>query len=1070
MRSKFKWIFALLVALTMQFSFAQEKTITGVVSDATGSLPGANVVVKGTTRGTQTDLDGKYSIQAKKGETLVYSFVGMTEMEMKVGDKTTMDVKLTGLVLETVVVDGYKSTVKRKSSVASTTVTAEAVEGRPNVSFLQSLQSQVAGLNIATASGTPGSAKIDVVLRGYGSVNGNPDPLYVIDNVPSNSVVFRGLNAEDIESITVLKDAGATAIYGNRGANGVIVITTKKGKFNSKLSVRYNGSTGYAVLQQNRYNLLNAKQELTLEKERGAGFASEMGLTDADIAAWNIDTNWADVFFRTGETKSHNLSFTSGSENMSNFTSISYFDQDGIVPTTYFKRFTFRSNFNGKSTNNKFTYFTNFTGSYSKRSQLQQETTSSLNANVVQNPLQGSIASMPWISPDEYVNGQQVYDVFSSTDPGHSQREVPLSLLDYINPGVVPNEYNEIKLILNASGTYKFNDYLSFSSTAGLDFNESRRLFARAPWSFLGIAVAQQGKLTYNGIDGVHDAGETVEGTDIAGLEQQSTSRDFGFNLTNRLNYNRTFNEKHTIDISLFTEYNKYHAVTESFQHTGLDYHNWSFGSGNGYYQQTVISLPNNIPSTGDNQQSIYNGIGATTTEDLIFNATTAGASKATAGLFSYFATADYDYDSKYGISATIRRDASYKFIDDNRWGTFWSVSGRWNIDAEKFMQGSVFNALKLRASYGTTGNQNVETVAYGANPIYASASLTRDLTAPNITYDEITSGFILGQIANPDLKWETTTQADLGVDFIFKKRLSGTIDVYRKTTTDLFNDFYTSAVTSIFSIPANTNAKLLNTGIELSLKYDVFKKGPFKMDVYFNASYNKNEWKDLVYPLGEDNVFQGNVAQQNGRPLNAFYLVPYVGVNQENGNLLFLAADGSLTESPGDEDRRFIDKNFVPAYQGGFGLNASYEGFFVNSDFSFVADVARFDFDLANMSAPEIIGSYPVTTDFLNAWTADHHTNYPSLDATNTTFDGNSDRFLRDASYIRMKNLVVGYDVPKKFLDKTFLTNVKIYTQMENYLTWSKWRGFDVENLNASNQGGYPAPKVFSVGVDVQF
>jgi TonB-dependent SusC/RagA subfamily outer membrane receptor len=284
------------------------------------------------------------------------------------------------------------------------------MEGRPNVSFLQSLQSQVSGLNIASASGTPGSAKIDVVLRGYGSVNGNPDPLYVIDNVPSNSVVFRALNAEDIESITVLKDAGATAIYGNRGANGVIVISTKKGKFNSKLQVRYKGSSGYSVLQQNRYNVLNARQELGIEKSLGLGYAAGAhdgaGLTDAEIAAWDIDTDWEDYFFQTGVTQTHNISFTQGGENMSNFTSLSYFDQEGIVPTTYFKRFTVRSNFNGKTSNDKFTYFTNFTGSFSKRSQLQQETSAGLNANVVQNPLQGLLASMPWVDPSRYVNGQ----------------------------------------------------------------------------------------------------------------------------------------------------------------------------------------------------------------------------------------------------------------------------------------------------------------------------------------------------------------------------------------------------------------------------------------------------------------------------------------------------------------------------------------------------------------------------------------------------------------------------------------------------------------------------------------
>jgi TonB-linked SusC/RagA family outer membrane protein len=1039
MRSKFKWIFTLLVALTMQFSWAQERTVTGVVSDATGSLPGANVVVKGTTRGTQTDIDGKYSIQAKTGDVLIISFVGMTESSVTVGSSNTIDVKLQeGVKLAEVVIDGYKTTTKKKASVAQTTVTAEAFEGRPNVSFLQSLQSQVAGLNIASASGSPGSSKIDVVLRGYGSVNGNPDPLYVIDNVVSNSVVFRSLNPEDIESITVLKDAGATAIYGNRGTNGVLVITSKKGKYNSKLQVRYSGSTGYSELQQNDYHILNAKQELTLEKQLGVGYASQahdgLGLSDDDIAQWDVNTNWQDYFFRTGVTQSHNISFTQGGENMSNFTSISYFDQEGIVPTTYFKRFTFRSNFTGKSSNDKFTYFTNFTGSYSKRHQLQQETSSGLNANVVQNPLQGLLASMPWVDPSRYVNGQRIWDEFylnlpeynDSEDAENDLYQAPMALLDYIGPNNIPNEYNEIKLLLNASGTYKFTDHLRLSSTAGIDFNESKRLFARAPQSFLARAVAES------------------NGSEFGGIEDISHARDFGFVWTNRLNYVRTFSDKHTIDASFFTEYSKYHYATASQRQDGLDPRTWSFGAGTGYVDY-------------DPANDFYRS--------------THSASKATAGLFSYFATADYDYNAKYGIVATIRRDASYRFIDDNKWGTFWSISGRWNIDEEKFMDNSSFDQLKLRASYGTTGNQNLATAGYGVNPLYLVPNLFKDLTDTGGGYNGDPSAIFVAQIANRDIQWETTAQLDLGFDLTWKKSLQATVDFYQKTTTDLFADDFVSGTNGIYSLQANTDAKLLNTGVEVSVKYDIFRKGDFRLDVYVNGSYNKNEWKDLVYPPGETNIFQGNVAQANGQPLNAFYLVPYVGVNKENGNLLFLAADGSLTETPGDEDRRFIDKNFIPTYQGGFGFDANYKGFFVNANFSFVADIARFDFDLANLSAPEIIGQYPGTTDFLDAWSSTNtDSNYPSLTATNTTFDGISDRFLRDASYVRLKNLVFGYEVPKKYLDKTFLSGVKVYMQGENLMTWTKWRGFDPENLNASSQGSYPSPQTVSFGLDVQF
>ncbi len=1023
MRSKFKWIFTLLLALSIQFSFAQERTVTGVVSDASGTLPGANVVVKGTTRGTQTDVDGRYAITAKTGDVLIYSFVGMTDSNVTVGASNNINVTLqSGVTLEAVVIDGYKTTSKKKSSISQTTISAEIFEGRPNVSFLQSLQSQVAGLNIATSSGTPGSAKIDVILRGVGSVNGSIEPLYVIDGVPANQVVFRALNNEDIESITVLKDAGATAIYGNRGSNGVIVIQTKKGKYNSKLQVRVTSTTGFTTLQQNEYNLMNSFEALTLEKSRNVGYGS--GLTDEQILE-TPTTNWRDVFFRTGITRNQNVSFTQGGENMSNFTSLSYFDQDGIVPTTDFKRFTLRSNFNGKSSNDKFTYSTNVTMAYSQRYQLEQETRAGINANVVQNPLQGLLSSMPYVDPSAYVNGQAVFD---ETRPVFRN---PLALVDYIQEGVVPNRYNETKILANASGTYKLTDNLSYTATAAVDYAESLRFFARSPQSFLAIAVR-------NGVEGTQP--------DFGGIEQMTTDRDFGFNLLNRLNYNKVFDEKHTLDVSVFSEYIKAHRRVSSFLQQGLDPRTWSFAAGTGYVNYTV----------GD---------------PLGFYVPTVSGFKADAGLFSYFASADYDYNSKYGVVATIRRDASYKFVEDNTWGTFWSVSARWNIDQESFMSNSSFEILKLRASFGTTGNQNILAGAYGSNPLYLGSNLVRDLNNTGTGYNGDQSAVFPNVIANTALQWETTTQLNVGVDFTYKKRLSGTVDVYQKITTDLFDTNFLSASNGTYQLATNTTGELVNTGVELQLNYDIFKKGDFKMDIFVNGSFNENERRKIVYPGSADLVFQGNIAQQNGRPLNALYLVPYLGVNPENGNLLFQGADGLPTENITDEDRRFVDENFIPTYQGGFGLNASYKGFFLNSNFSFVADIARFDFDLANMSTPTVIGAYPLVRDALDAWTVDNPTgSFPSLDATNESFDGISDRYLRDASYIRLKNLVVGYDVPAKFLDRTFLSSVRVYTQMENYFTWTNWRGFDAESLNASNQGGYPSPKVISFGLDVQF
>ena len=1039
MRSKFKWIFTLLLALSMQFSFAQEKTITGTVSDKSGPLPGANVVVRGTTRSAQTDFNGKYSIQSKTGEVLVISFTGYNDSSLTVGAANNYVVVLSdGLKLDEVVIDGYRSISKAKSSVAQTTILAKTIENRPNVSFLQSLQGQVPGLQISTSSGSPGSAKVESLIRGVSSLNGSTEPLIVIDGIPSSQSVFRSINPNDIESATVLKDAAATSIYGNRGAAGVIVIKTKGGKYDSKLTIKYSGNYGLSELQQNKYDIVNTQQALTLERTFGSGLGSlnpDTGLpfTDTEIASFPINTNWRDYFFRKGTSSNHDISISGGTNKMTNFTSLGYFEQEGIVPTTNFKRFSMRSNFAGRSANDKFSYTTNIYASFSKRNQLDQETRGDINSNVLQNPLQGLLTSLPYTDPNVYVNGQQLADDFGAP----SFQIVPYMLLDYLVPGNIPSEWNETKLLFNASGSYKLSNDFTFTSTAGVDYSQDFRNFARAPQSYLAIIA-------------------TPTGAEFGGSETQSNNRDFSFTLTNKLNYNHLFKGKHTIDASLFMDYLKLHRKFYSYTQTGLDPRTWAFGSGTGY-----IAFNPATPT---------------------FYRPAVAALKRDAGMFSYFGTFSYDYDSRFGLDATLRRDASYKFIEDNQWGTFWSVAGRWNIGKEKFLENTFFDELKLRASYGTNGNQNIPAVAFGANPFYAGANLVRD------TNTQVGGGGYsnlpalgVGVVANSAIKWETTTQMNVGLDFSIAKRFSGSVDLYKKQTDDLFDDVRTSAVIGQYTIDGNSGS-IRNTGLEALLKYDVFKKGDFNLEFFVNTAYNKAVYLTTFSGIDEPN---GNGIKAIGGLIGEYNLVPYVGVNNSgyvdgdgvtqpaNGNLLFLDINGNVTETVSDEDRRRSKKSPYPKYQGSFGFNTSYKGFFLNTQFTFAKDAYRFDFDFLNMSDPTAIGVFAVTNDLSTAWdaTTNPTSNYPSLNATNLAFgDTFSDRFLYDASYVRLKVLTFGYNIPSKFLDKSSISSLRFYTAMENLLTWTKWRGFDPESIGASNQGGYPSPKAITFGVDVQF
>ncbi|MBL7885810.1 MAG: SusC/RagA family TonB-linked outer membrane protein [Flavobacterium sp.] len=1038
MRSKFKWIFALLVALSMQFSFAQEKTVTGTVSDDKGTLPGANVVVKGTTKGVQTDMDGKYVIKVKQGETLVYSFVGMQDQTKVVGASNTINVVLSsGIKLDEVVVLGYdKKATKPKSVAAVSTVTSESLKNRPNVTVLQSLAGNAAGLNVFASSGSPGSAKFDLLIRGLGSANSSTEPLYIVDGVATNSVVFRSINPEDIDAISVLKDASATSIYGNRGANGVVVIKTKNGKFNSALKVTYSSTYGISELPGHKYNLMDSRQLLTLQRDRGVSAGAGQNALLSDYLGANFgdpltdeqirrapNQNWMDVFFRTSETQSHNISLSSGGEKLNQFTSFSYINQAGIVNNTDFQRFTMRNNLNGKNDSGKFTYGSSFTVAFSTRNQLGQETNDGINNNVVQNPLLGGVTGVPYFAESFYPgSGQGLYDLIGTDFDGGN---TTLVLQDLLQEGNQPNRYKEFKLLGNFNLNYKITNNISFDNKFGVDYNVSDRIFARAPWSYLAIAVRET---------------TLVSGAPIpyGGFEQRTNDKDFGFSTINSLKYNKTFG-KHTVDFGVYTEYVKAYRQVGLHQQNGLDLLNYAFGAGTG-----------------------WTNVGATYPTLRPTNS----AAKNKAGTFSYFANLTYDFADKYGLDAVIRRDASYRFVDENKWGTFWSVGARWNINKEAFMANSIVNLLKLRLSTGIQGNQNLGVPAFGSNPLYTNSNLVRDLASTAVGYGN-TSGYGLSQFGNNTLKWEEQRMTNIGIDFgIWKDRISGNIDLYDRTTNDLFSGIPLSAGAGAGTGIAGNNGKLQNRGIEVALRLKVVRGDNFNVELFANGSYNKNKYLQIEENIGDITI------DAVGTQVSEYFVVPFAGVNPDNGEYLFYDINGELTENPTLDDRRRSGRSSIPIYQGGFGLNVDFKGFFLDSQFSWVKDVWRLDNALLWLNTPAYLTDNNMSADILNAWTPDNtNTDIPSLDAANFDLAGDlSDKWLKDASYLRLRNVSLGYDFNKKLLDKTFLKGLKLFVQGENLYTWTKWRGMDADSGEATNLGRFPAPRTISFGVNVEF
>ena len=1024
MRSKFKWIFTLIMAFSMQFSFAQEKTVTGVVSDALGPLGGANVVVQGTTNGTTTDFDGNYTIKAKQGDVLEVTYTGMKKSTVTVGASNVVNVTMKEDVLtgdEVVVTEGYDRTRTKATTVsASVTISSDIIENRPNASVLGSLQGTAPGLTLISSSGSPGSAKFDGFIRGASSINGNTDPLIVIDGIPSTSNQFRNLNQNDVESVTVLKDAAGTAIYGNKGANGVIQITTKRAKYNSGLKFSYDSVTGFNALPENKYNMSNAKQALTIEQRNGVTGVG-VGLTDAEIAAWDIDTDWRDVFFNIDTFQQHNLGVTFGGENFSAFTSLGYFEQGGMVPSTDFKRFSLRNNMQAKSKNDRFNFESQINLAHSKRNQLDQEVNGGVNNNTIQNPLHGATMGLPYAAPSPYNSGQELLDAIGFNFSGANDTYV---LQDILRDNSLPSWFTENSAIINLAASYKLTDNLTVRNRSGLDLKDSDRVFARAPWSYLALAV------------------QTSRGEDFGGFERMSNTKDFTFTNIASMHYDKTFKDVHEFSVGAFMEYSKSHFNFKTQNQNGLNPLNYAPGAGTGYVPFNPAT-PNSFIST-------------------------VAASKIQGGTLSYFGTLDYSYGDRFGFSGVLRRDGSYRFVDDKKWGTFWSVAGRWNIDKESFMQGSIFDMLKLRASYGTNGNQNVVAAGYGFPSLLTATDLVRDLNTTGTGYENVSS-ILIGQIANTTLQWEEVEQFNVGLDFrLLNNKLEGNVDYYNKQTTSLFYSDNTSAVNGFYGVTAN-NGSLENKGIEVMLRYHIFKTDDLKLSVFANGSHNTTKVTDILETdqSGNDQLIQ------TGYLLREWQLIPYAGVNPANGNLLFYDIDGNLTETPDEtRDRRATGKTALPRYQGGFGFNLDYKGFYLNTLFSYAYDMWRIDNQFIWANSVSFIGDDNVTADLLNAWTpANPNSNIPSLSATNLdVYDSSSDRFLYDSSFLRLKNVNLGYNFPESFLKKSPITNLRLYVQGENLLTWTKWRGFDPEALTSVSVTNYPNPRSITFGINVGF
>ncbi|WP_298765606.1 TonB-dependent receptor [uncultured Polaribacter sp.] len=1048
MKTKFNGFLTLLLALVVQVAFAQKKTITGTVSDSSGSLPGVSVILKGSTSGTETDFDGKYSISAKKGDVLVFRYLGYKTIEKTVANAVVINLTLQedASVLDEIVVVGYGTNKKETVSSAVNFLKAEDIENRPTGSLVQAMQAQTPGLNISTANGQPG-ANSTILLRGVNSLSGNNEPLFIIDGIPVDEDNFRSINQNDIASISILKDASATAIYGNRATGGVIIVTTKRGKAGQKTSVQVTSQSGVNFIPEANFSLTNSKELLRIERDRGVAIgggrasawaAEQLGLpfvagqvtplTDAQIDRIGArNTDWKDHLLRIGSFNNHNISVTGGSEDLTIFTSLGYFEQEGITLRSGLQRMTLRNNTTLKK--DRFKLSTNLSVGFSRSDFPGGIGGAGTASGSLSNPFIVPFVGKPYLNP---FNADGSLNLFGDPDFANSSGFLNTPYVSLNVAEFDQNRDTEIRLTGGIGMEYDFLDNLKGSVNYGIDhINETN--FQLQPTNSI--------------------RGNTIFGNEdpaFRGSQNESLDKDTRMNVDVRLAYNDTYNDKHNVSLLALSEFLYSENSGFGFGQTGLI--PGLEGTSAGFVSGQTTEDPD-----GDGADNYFYIPGLFSFKNNVSQ-------------FSIVFRGTYDYDGIVGGDFTVRRDGSSRFSEQNRWGTFGAVGAFVNLTKFLIEPSDIINDIKLRGSYGTTGNDRLVNAYYGGlvNPF--------DLFNTGVGYNG-SVGLFPSQIGNRDLKWETAFKANIGLDFrLLDNRLSGAFEVYRNITKDLFLAGRNTLISGFGTISGNLG-EMENKGIEANLNYDIFSGQDFKWSIGGNIAYNKNTILELKDVDPDDNgeiiLNPGQRSPESvGRSFNSFYVVKWAGVNPANGAPLYLDRDGNITEVYDEANRVFDDRNSLPGIQGGFNTSISYKGFFLDALFSYATDVYRNNGTLGVAEDPTLIGISNVNRTLLDAWkNPGDLTSIPALN-TGSTRLLLTDRYIEDASYIRLKNVSFGYQLTKKSLQNTPFDSVRIFAQGENLLTWTKWRGFDPEFDPFANSDffSFPNGRSVTIGIDLKF
>lgn len=1062
MRKKVTWILTALLVMLMNYSYAQEKTITGNVTDHDGlPLPGVSVLVVGTAIGTQSDFDGNYTISAKVGQVLRYSYIGQKTTEKTVGASSTINLQMEedAEALEEVVVTAYGVQKKESLTGSIAEVKSEEIAKVASGNAVTGLTGKVSGVQIFSNSGQPGAAPT-VRFRGIGSLNGSSAPLYVVDGVPYNESIT-SLNPNDIESISFLKDAAAAALYGNRGANGVIIVTTKKGKA-GKVSVTLDVRTSFTSRATKDYDVFDDAGEYleAYHKMLKNNDIVENG-TDVTTAGINASTNlfdgpqglvynpfggdratvidpntsklrsgnqlwtsdWEDELFNDGSgIQTLYASIAGGTEKATYFFSVGNEDNTGYNVNTGFKRLTLNMNLSSQVSDN---IRLGMSANYANREQ-----TGTLTNNITGNfAWVRNIAPIYPVFAVDHATGATVLD-----DKGN-----PLwDWADVTSP--------------NATAGRPFNGFSNPHALQTLNVNKSVRdnLTSRA---FAEIKFLKDFTFTYNfGLDlafyNTTNYTNKIVGSSASSDVNGRLSEQFGRGTTytnqQLLGWKKTIAEDHHLDILL--------------GHENSDY-NFKFLDANKKNQFISNDISASLFAENDGAGNVTGG----PTEYL---------------LEGFFARMLYNFDNKYYINGSFRRDGSSVFSEDNRWGNFWGAGVAWRISKESFMDNvDWISELKLKSSIGQQGNDYVGYPDNTAVRNYAPYLDQWDVTTDGEEFN--LSKTVLG---NKDLKWETSTNFNAGFELnMFDNRLRIESEYFQRKITDLIFNRPLPNSSGLPSIPENV-MDMQNVGVEASIAYDVIRSKNLNWTVDLNATHYKNEITKLA--PGRDFIDPGTVYRwEKGSSAFDYYIRDFVGVNPTNGNAIWYTssefeADGTTpivnnqTEDYSVASETSLGKSALPDVNGGFTSSLTYKNF----DFSFALSYqfGGYAFDaIYNDAFGGGIGEN-LSRDFYKTWTYDNTTaSLPRVIDGSRNYN-TSDLLLEKSDFISLNDVSIGYTLPSDVVEKIGLSKVRIYGLGNNLALWTA-SGRDGFDPRASVTGGnnsvrYATLKTFTLGLNVNF